>query len=374
MPTYTTQQFEARQETQLPAPVEARGQAAGMRDAWLGAGARALYAICGVPIHRDAAPDNQKATTIGQGASRNTYSPFLYTRNPLGSKINSWPENSNAETECNRPVSASVIKAPDGGKMRITIIPAYSWGGNRKILEKPRSWVIKIRDSFFARAATSPSGAPRGGRIASWPERCRNSSTSRRTFSSIRNFGMGRNGKRDVSFTNRSRLCGEHQSSADRFSGKLGVCFDNILNGLARAQHFQNKMNHDTSPLKTGLPVAYIWINGDIIIHGNSLSRDKCECNYRTAQRPEVPREKIPAMMGDGLVCARARAARPRRRCAGRNQKAASVATLKRSHHISASHFAGVRPIKQYNTKHNRKCDTDKNIRKDVGHSALFIL
>jgi len=72
-------------------------------------------------------------------------------------------------------------------------------------------------------------------------------------------------------------------------SCERGKGFDNFLLVLTRSEHLQNLPNHNTSSLKGGFSMAYVWISNDMIVNNNnsffhiddivSISADKSRTN-----------------------------------------------------------------------------------------------
>ncbi len=326
MPTYTTRKFEARQEMQTPTSrhIGTWGHAAVMGDDRVCARAWRGDATRGVPIHRDAAPENQKVLTsawtpwrgarawisrfteLGIVKQRDHQHPQQchnrkYIKCVDGKKVHSdlcmahcpdkyggghstnhqigknqrvdghsegviFDDNARANkrqtTAAREPLANTpvvTITIPTGTKYPTTVDAIRIFDKSAKYRESSSIWLLFSRIFLF---------------YLKYSDAVKNHISYRRTFSSMRNFSMERSGKGDVSFANRGGFCGKHQSGADGFSGKLGVCFYDPLGCLSGGQHLQNEMNHNTSPFETGLSVAYIRINGDIIIdaHRNSIS------------------------------------------------------------------------------------------------------
>ncbi len=180
-------------------------------------------------------------------------------------------------------------------------IPKKSLGKNRSISAKCISWLSKILHSFLARAATFSSSNPEADLVTSHPALWRNSTTSIRTFSSMRKRISG-SGESDI-FLLLNHFRSKMKSSLNMLFGKFGIRLNNLLWRLPRLKHFQYKIDHNACSLKTRLAMTDFGVNCNIIFNSRNFLQHISTFPQSTIQ-PEraIVKHKfsIPSFRGDG--------------------------------------------------------------------------
>ena len=113
---------------------------------------------------------------------------------------------------------------------------------------------------------TSPFSIPLGDNLTSCPNLDKKENKPLCTFSSNKNFILGRD-KFETSFC---ELSSKLQSCFDVLFNQGRVCFKDFFCSSSIFEHFQNYRNHDSCTFESRLSMANIGINNDIIINFDS--------------------------------------------------------------------------------------------------------
>jgi tetratricopeptide (TPR) repeat protein len=165
-----------------------------------------------------------------------------------------------------RSFKALIIIGVLGGWILMRIIPEYALGGYANMSAKCWSWVSIILFVSLAICAISLSLEPDGTSKMSCPSFFRRSTTSLRTFSSIRSRILRYFSKRNV-FAGFDYFSGIMKRGLDMPFGKLRVSlFNNFFGILTSFKHFKDEIHKYSRPFETCLTMAYVWVNRDIFV------------------------------------------------------------------------------------------------------------
>ena len=129
---------------------------------------------------------------------------------------------------------------------------------------KSESLVTRTLSSASANLSTSPFEIVLGDNLTSCPNLVKNEDRPICTFSSSKNFILNR--KQILS----SDFCGEFQGSIDMLLGQGRVSFNDFSDRSSSLQHLQNKINHNSSSLKSGFSMTNLTVNDNVLINFNS--------------------------------------------------------------------------------------------------------
>ena len=182
------------------------------------------------------------------------------TLNFPGLKIMSLPWRSwGLLNSANSLFRRTLIVLINGGSISMRTMPKYSLGGYARILAKSESKVRIMASASLAFLATSGSELPCVGVKTSNPKDFMNSIIPRGRFSSHRIVS-------DI-FSSFEQLRGVMESGFDMLVSKLWVVIrpGNFFWFYAGFQKLQDQIDHDSSSLKAGLPMANLWVYGYVI-------------------------------------------------------------------------------------------------------------
>jgi len=190
--------------------------------------------------------------------------PYLILKSSF-SRIISLPTGSLPESFFSSLDRARIIFSAVGGWIRMRIIPKYSLGEYIKISAKCLSWVSNMRFSSLANAAIWPFLYPLGTDVTSWPSLVRKYTTSFLTFSSIRNRILAYFNQGDKLFVLK-HFSSKMKSSLNMLFSEGRIAFQNFFQRFSRFKKLKDDVDQYAGSLKTKLTMAYVWVNGNIII------------------------------------------------------------------------------------------------------------
>jgi len=132
------------------------------------------------------------------------------------------------------------------------------------LCKKSESLDTKTLPSFCANLKTCPLETVFGGNFTSCFSFVKNENKPLCTFSSNKNLILHR--KQILS----SDFCGEFQGSIDMLLGQGRVSFNDFSDRSSSLQHLQNKINHNSSSLKSGFSMTNLTVNDNVLINFNS--------------------------------------------------------------------------------------------------------
>ncbi|MBU4589868.1 MAG: hypothetical protein KKG01_02980, partial [Candidatus Omnitrophica bacterium] len=150
------------------------------------------------------------------------------------------------------------------GRILRSMIPA--WSANGGLTAKSLSWVTSTRFSETAIVKTLPLDIPFGERTTSWPSLVRNDISPRCTFSSSKKSILDFQESR-VELTGLQDPSCIVQDHFHMFRRHFRIGSLDFFQSRSRLKHVKNQIYHNSSPFKTGLSVADIRGNTDIIFN-----------------------------------------------------------------------------------------------------------
>jgi len=188
-------------------------------------------------------------------------------------------KNTNFSSEINLitlPLNSSVFGCSSSSLENIFFCPSKSLGGTLnntipKCLEewkvdesrKSTSLVMIILSSFNDSSKTLPFLNPKGDIFTSCPNLLRKGTSPLCTFSSSRNFIFCAH-QTELSFCEH---CSEVQSGCDMFFGQRGVGFDDFFVCSSCLEHFQYQIYHNSGPFESGLPMANLAVDNNVVVN-----------------------------------------------------------------------------------------------------------